>query len=40
VTPESFSRPSAVSQLTRSREAHDQGWRRPGTEEAIACEYS
>ena len=40
MTPGSFSRPSAFSQLTRSQEAHDQNWRRPGTEEAVACECS
>ena len=40
MTPGSLSRLSAVSQLTCSQEVHDQGWRRPGTEEAIACECS
>jgi hypothetical protein len=38
--PGSFSQPSAVSQLARSQQVHDQDWLRPGTEEAVACECS
>jgi hypothetical protein len=38
--PTSFSPSSAVSQLIRSQEAHDQDWRWAGTEEAVACECS
>jgi len=40
MTPGPFSRLSALSQLIRSPEADDRHWRRPGTEEAIACECS
>jgi hypothetical protein len=40
MTPGSFSHHSAVSQLARSHLVHDRDWRRPGTEEAVACEYS
>jgi hypothetical protein len=40
MTPGSFSQPAAVSQLIRSQQVHDQDWRRPGTEEAVACACS